>query len=60
MHCWHVFVQNDDNFSKALNRFQREDPTFRVMYDPESREVHFAYRFISKGWLDGFFCFLRL
>ena len=27
------------NFSKALNRFQREDPTFKVHLDPESKEV---------------------
>lgn len=27
------------NFSKALSRFQREDPTFRVHLDPESKEV---------------------
>lgn len=27
------------NFSKALNRFKREDPTLRVHADPESNEV---------------------
>jgi len=29
---------NSDNFSKGLARFTREDPTFRVMYDLESKE----------------------
>lgn len=28
-----------DNFSKAMNRFQREDPTFRVHVDLESEET---------------------
>ncbi|KAF3483964.1 elongation factor G 1 [Arthroderma uncinatum] len=27
------------NFSKAINRFQREDPTFRVHFDKESEET---------------------
>lgn len=27
------------NFSKAMNRFQREDPTFRVHVDPETQET---------------------
>ncbi len=27
------------NFSKAMNRFQREDPTFRVHVEPESQET---------------------
>lgn len=29
----------DTNFSKAINRFQKEDPTFKVKFDPESKET---------------------
>ena len=28
-----------DQFSKGIGRFQREDPTFKVNFDPESKEV---------------------
>lgn len=31
------------NFSRALNRFQKEDPTFRVHIDKESKEVCLMY-----------------
>lgn len=31
--------QETPNFSRAINRFQREDPTFRVHVDSESQEV---------------------
>ncbi|OMJ15534.1 Elongation factor G, mitochondrial [Smittium culicis] len=32
-------VKNSPNFSRALNRFQKEDPTFRVKVDSESKET---------------------
>jgi elongation factor G len=31
--------KESNNFSKAMNRFQREDPTFRVHVDSESQET---------------------
>ncbi|ODV91802.1 hypothetical protein CANCADRAFT_75833 [Tortispora caseinolytica NRRL Y-17796] len=31
--------QDSTNFSKAMSRFQREDPTFRVKFDNESKET---------------------
>ena len=31
--------KHSDNFSKAINRFTREDPTFRVFFDPEIKET---------------------
>lgn len=31
--------KDSPNFSKAINRFQKEDPTFRVNFDPESKET---------------------
>jgi elongation factor G len=32
------------NFSKALSKFQKEDPTFRVHLDPESNQVCKVYK----------------
>ncbi|KAI9680388.1 MAG: Elongation factor G, mitochondrial [Trizodia sp. TS-e1964] len=32
-------AKDGSNFSKAMNRFQREDPTFRVHVEPESQET---------------------
>lgn len=36
------------NFSRALNRFQKEDPTFKVHIDHESREVSPAVSSFSR------------
>lgn len=32
-------TKDSGNFSKAMNRFQKEDPTFRVRFDPELKET---------------------
>ncbi|KAJ8108770.1 hypothetical protein OPT61_g7942 [Boeremia exigua] len=32
-------TKDTPNFSKAMNRFTREDPTFRIHVDPESQET---------------------
>lgn len=38
--CYLTTSQNDlDKFSKGINRFTREDPTFRVHFDTESKET---------------------
>lgn len=38
--CLSSTWQNDmDKFSKGINRFTREDPTFRVHFDTESKET---------------------
>lgn len=34
--------QETPHFSRALNRFQKEDPTFRVHLDHESKEVRIS------------------
>lgn len=39
--------QETPNFSKALNRFQREDPTFKVHIDGESKEVSGTHKLIQ-------------
>lgn len=34
-----VETKNNDNFSKGINRFMKEDPTFKVAYDSDSKEL---------------------
>lgn len=45
--------KNLENFSKAINRFVREDPTFHLHYDHENKEVSFNkyYKFKSNNIL---------
>lgn len=31
--------QESPNFARALNRFRKEDPTFKIHFDNESKEV---------------------
>jgi hypothetical protein len=44
--------ESASNFSKALGKFQKEDPTFRVKLDSESNQVNFLE--------SSFLIFLRL
>jgi hypothetical protein len=38
------------NFSRALNRFQKEDPTFKVHIDHESKQVGISiFRVVVSG-----------
>ena len=34
-----VDSNTSDNFSKGINRFMKEDPTFKVIYDSDSKEL---------------------
>ena len=40
------------NLSKALNRFSREDPTFRLSFDEEAKEVSVLGKlFVAENFL---------
>jgi Elongation Factor G, domain III len=41
------------NFSRALNRFQKEDPTFKVHLDHESKEVGYLIYHLQLFYLIG-------
>ena len=48
--------QETPNFSRALNRFQKEDPTFRVHVDGESQEVTLTVHGVSRTRADTCHC----
>jgi len=48
---WTKNKTDDKNVGKALSRFQREDPTFRVNLNPETNQVGLRFFLLTTQFL---------